>query len=519
MGKRASRASRAATYAMSEQPSLLSGPEPAAVFAVPLQWDELSHYAWLDVPAWVFDLEQPAIRWANDAAMRFLHAETREELFARDQSKIPPAVRLRIEGALKLVGQGRVVREQITLYPRDIPVTATILARGVHLPDGRLAILLVGQPLASNVEPTALRGIEAMQHTPMRVSLHRLSDGVALMLNPAAAQAFGAAETLGGGVEFAALFLDLAVARRVLEQVKRGQTFSGEAELNTSSGLRWHALDVRPVRDPVTGLIAVQLNARDISDVKAYQFAIEGARDAAEAASRAKSVFLANMSHEIRTPMNGVLGLTELVLGSSTLDAKNREFLELAHESAHSLMRIIDDLLDLSKIEAQKLSLHQAPFVVREMLDAAVAPLAVQARGKALVFEFGVDAAVPTTLVGDEGRLRQVLTNLLGNAVKFTARGSVRVAVRLADAVADNIAALRLEVSDTGIGMTPEQIEQAFEPFTQADSSITRRYGGTGLGLAIVQRLVNLMDGRVDVSSAPGEGSCFGVTVKLSVAA
>jgi signal transduction histidine kinase len=275
------------------------------------------------------------------------------------------------------------------------------------------------------------------------------------------------------------------------------------------------------MRDPVSGEQVLLLNARDIADLKASQSALQAAREVAEAASQAKSSFLANMSHEIRTPMNGVLGLTELVL-QTELSERQRKFIELAHNSAKGLMVIINDLLDVAKIEAGRVVIEQAPFSLHDCLREALHPLLLQAHEKGLQLNAKVQPGVPQHARGDALRLRQVLVNLVGNALKFTAKGEVRVEVQRVedeassqDTAAAEMLRLRFLVHDTGIGMTNEQIQQIFEPFTQADGSITRRYGGTGLGLTIVQRLVTLMGGQVRVESEPGSGSCFSFEVAL----
>jgi signal transduction histidine kinase len=281
--------------------------------------------------------------------------------------------------------------------------------------------------------------------------------------------------------------------------------------------VRWHAVDARPMRDPVTGDQVMQLNARDIADLKASQAALEAAREAAEAASQAKSSFLANMSHEIRTPMNGVLGLTELVL-QTELSERQRKFIELAHSSAKGLMVIINDLLDVAKIEAGRIVIEEHLFTLHEVLREALHPLLLQAHEKGIELHARVQPGVPQSVQGDALRLRQVLVNLVGNALKFTEKGEVRVEVQRVEPSGDeapDALRLRFSVHDTGIGMTREQIAQIFDPFTQADGSITRRYGGTGLGLTIVQRLVGLMGGKVEVESQPGTGSCFSFEIAL----
>lgn len=237
------------------------------------------------------------------------------------------------------------------------------------------------------------------------------------------------------------------------------------------------------------------------------------AKEAAEAASRAKSEFLANMSHEIRTPMNGVLGMAELLL-NSPLTEKQRRLADSVHRSGTALLGIVSDILDFSKIEAGKLALEQIEFGLRQTIEEAVDLFAEPARKKGLALACAISGDIPDNVVGDPVRLRQILLNLVGNAVKFTACG--RVTVRATGlAHKDQTLTVRFDIADTGIGIPPDVQARLFTAFSQADGSTTRRFGGTGLGLAIVKQLVHLMDGDVGVTSIPDQGSTFWFTVRL----
>ncbi|HWM09924.1 MAG TPA: response regulator [Solirubrobacteraceae bacterium] len=295
-----------------------------------------------------------------------------------------------------------------------------------------------------------------------------------------------------------------------LEVIRSGRPFEYERDAITAEGARSFLTVKFPLKDADGEVYAVATMATDVSDRK------RALADAVEA-SRSKSEFLANMSHEIRTPLNGVIGMTELLL-QTELEPEQRDFAQTAARSGEALLGVINDILDFSKIEAGKLELDRHEFDLRDAVEDTCEMLAPQAHGKGLELTAFVADDVPAAVQGDRGRLRQVLTNLVSNAVKFTHRGEVAVRVDVVDSD-ESGALLRFEVSDTGIGIAKTKLGSLFESFSQADTSTTRRYGGTGLGLAISRQLVELMGGQIGAESAPGAGSRFSFAVRMQEAA
>ncbi len=297
--------------------------------------------------------------------------------------------------------------------------------------------------------------------------------------------------------------------------IRTGEPLMDVVEKETWSDGRetWASTTKMPLRNEQGETVGTFGVSRDITVRKQAEVALQKAKEAAEAANRAKSEFLANMSHEIRTPMNGVIGMTELALDTE-LTREQRDYLNMAKLSAESLLSVINDILDFSKIEARKLELESVTFQLHDKVGDTVKALALRAQQKGLELACHIPPEVPLSLVGDPGRLRQVLVNLVGNAIKFTERGEVVVDVAI-DEKTDRDVVLHFAVSDTGIGIPPEDCGRIFEAFTQVDLSRTKKFGGTGLGLTISTQLVALMAGRIWVESTVGKGSTFHFTARL----
>jgi two-component system sensor histidine kinase/response regulator len=435
-------------------------------------------------------------------------------------------LQLRIVWVLLAVGPGASV-VAVWLTRRMLATGASELTAIPILVTAVLAA--VGYVLLDRMVVRPLRAIRATEDDLVRMSKAIESSGDAIGLadmagmsihnNPAFVALFGytvAELNVVGGPR--ALFIDVALGAEVFAALGEGRSWSGEADLRTRAGrVVPTLLRADCIVDEAGNRLGMVGVATDISARRRAEGELARARDAALESARLKSEFLANMSHEIRTPMNVIFGMTDLLLETARTD-EQRDYTATVRRSAESLLTVIDDVLDLSKIEAGRLELEALDFDLDAVLDDALVVLAPRAAAKELELCCLVGPSVPRAVVGDPGRLRQILVNLIGNAVKFTERGEVVLRVGLIGR-SQTHATLRFAITDSGIGIPTERMHRLFESFSQVDGSMSRRYGGTGLGLAISKQLAEMMGGEVGVESEAGRGSTFWFTARLEIGA
>jgi len=466
-------------------------------------------------PVWVFDHLRKRKVYANPAAVALWGADSLEALLARDFSVQSPAVRARMDALARRIDAGEAVTERWTFYPLGQPVSVQATISAVTLSDGGQAMLC--EAVSDDRSPDEQRAAEALRHTPVLVGLFD-AKGRRLFANPSRLAAFPEEAA------FDQMFVDPREAAGPWKAALEQGSWVGSRQVTVGGRTLWHGLDARRTLDPVTGAVSVLVNQVDMTDEIEARRELAVAHARAEAAARAKEEFLANMSHELRTPLTSVIGFAGL-LRDADLSPEQRRHLGRIEDASQALMSTLNDVLDLSKLDAGGVELDRRPFALETVLDQALGIVEVQAGRKGLSLVKAVDPAAPRFVVGDPERLRQILLNLLGNAVKFTTEGSVTLAVRRLDplegsAGAEETAArIELSVTDTGVGMAEDMVDRVFERFTQADAAVARRFGGTGLGLSITRCLARAMGGEVGATSRLGQGSRFWCVLPLPVAA
>ena len=461
-------------------------------------------------PIWVFDDVRKRKVYANRAALDLWGAASLDELVARDFSDQSPAVRVRMEDLAARIEDGAAVEERWTFYPNGAPAAVKTTVSRIILPDGGRAMLFEG--VVVGPEADEQRAIEALRHTGALVSLYD-ADGFRLFGNPAALSNYP-----GPRVRFAEIFVNGDAGGALWTSALAGEAVEGSYRVITRQGERWHSLTARRTPDPVTGELCVLVNETDITEEVEAQSALAEARERAEAAMAARQDFLANMSHELRTPLTSILGFTDL-LAATPLDGEQRRRLCRIRDAGTVLLETLNDVLDFSKLEAGGVNLEHRPFELRALLGKVAGMFEAQALAKGLNLTLDVDAACPQWLEGDCERLRQVLVNFLGNAVKFTGAGSVALTAARREGASPGFARLELAVSDTGVGVPAAMLDAVFDRFAQAGPEVSRKFGGTGLGLAISKEIVELMGGEIGVDSVAGQGARFWCVLDLPVVA
>ena len=504
-------------------------------------FDAARAYQSLQTPVWIFDIDRHAIWWGNRAAVAFWNARDLEDLCARDFSSDSETVRQRLRQIVDHTPPGSFASESWTLYPGGRPTTMLFKFSPARVEGSRDAVVIeAAAEIVLGDDPEALRLLEATRHTPLMVSTASL-EGRVLSSNPATVRAYGASlQGDGSGVadRLATRFLSPGALEAMLAAAAADRVFERDLEVMTRAGRRWHHVDARRGRDPVTGQAVVVVTEEDVTArvelaeqrralnrelearvryrtaeleenarrLKAETTRANAARAQAEAATRAKSSFLANMSHELRTPLNAILGFSEVVQRQlhGEIAPAYLGYMDDIHASGRRLLSLIDDLLDLSRIEAGEPELEEETFDPAEAIAAAVELV----RAGESARQLSISSALPALalLHADARAFQQVLINLLSNAIKASAEGgAIRVSAE------EDPGGLVVRVADQGCGIAEDEIDLVVQPYGRAGNGGAARAGGAGLGLAICNGLVQAHGGRLEIASRLGAGTTVSV--------
>lgn len=452
-------------------------------------------------PVWIYDFDHGCNLWANAAALKIWGADSVEELTKRNVAKDMPhsvAERLR-QYQTDLANPDNSLEEMWTIYPQGKPVALIMTFRGYTLPDGRLALLCEGK-VDKQREPEALRSAQSLIHTPVKISLFSLNGDV-LYLNPAARTS--RLEPDQGLVE---AFENQIDGLEFVQRLKVRGAHKVVARMKTAQGYRWHEINGTCCFDSATGVEAYLTSEFDVTELKE-------AERLAESADRAKSEFLANMSHELRTPLNAIIGFSDFILSGAVNGAdhpeKQAEYVKDIHDSGQHLLRLINDILDLAKVETGEMPLHLEQVHLEDTFELLERIMTPHAHEKGVLLNI-IPSPKGLAVFADALRLKQILMNLISNAIKFTEQeGAITVKVEVESSQ------VAIRVSDTGIGMAPNEVVEALKPFRQVDNSLTRSIEGTGLGLPLSKNFAESMNGSLELSSTPGQGTSVVVHMPL----
>ncbi|MDV7339564.1 response regulator [Terasakiella sp. A23] len=478
---------------------------------------ELADFELVPSPTWIFDLGNYKFWWCNQAGLDFWGVKTVQDMIDKDMSGDSDGTRRRMEQVYDKAATLGESTESWTTYPNGVPKTVYMRQRALLLGEEKSQGIMAfcTEEVDLGKEPENMMLVEATRYTSVIISIFT-ARGDLLRQNPSASDIYG--QELTSNEQTLPLFVrrfhDIQEGQRIFTKACDQEGTHGDFLMQTKFGPRKHAVDIRVTRNPLNGEVNYIVTEDDLTERVRMEAELRSAKEKAEQSDMAKSQFLANMSHEIRTPMNAIIGLSHLTAKTDLSDQQS-DYLRKIDVSAKNLLGIINDILDFSKIEAKKMELEKVDFSLEDNFENLSNLVSLSAEQKGLELLFSIATDVPKTLQGDPLRLGQILLNLTSNAIKFTQDGEVIVSTLVKEKTEDTIT-LEFTVSDSGIGLSDEQIANLFQAFNQADNSNTRKYGGTGLGLTISKQLVEMMEGEISVTSAPDEGSTFTFTAKFA---